>query len=245
MRARPELAILGSAVFTFCDNSLGRLAAPLVQPDSLRWAALFSSPFLHPTVVFDRDQFERAGLAYDESFDESEDHELWVRALGSLRGANLVAPLTLYRVHPEQASQRHRPRQRELQRRVAFGAINAWYPELALTVEEAEQIWAVGAGESVAPEKERGAVEGLLALLDLFPASATPAARREVTRSVARLLARRALSSPSASKFTLLRAIKLDPLLAVPRGAKRSLALRHARSDARNRLQDLSSVAPS
>ena len=245
MRARPELAVLGSAVFTFSDNSLGRVAAPFVEPDSVRWAALFSSPFLHPTVVFDKDQFERAGLAYDESFDESEDYQLWVRALGSLRGANLAAPLTLYRVHPGQASQLHRPRQRELQRRVACDAITTWLPELGLTVEQAEQIWAVGAGEALSPEEERGAVVAFLALLDRFSASAAPAARREVSRSVARLLARRALTFRSASTFTLLRAIELDPLLAVPRGAMRSIALRQARSEATNLLRDLGSVAPS
>ena len=80
--------------------------------------------------------------------------------------------------------------------------IIAWFPELGLTVEQAEQIWAVGAGAPLPPEDERGAVGGFLALLDLFSASAAPAARREVTRSVARLLARRAppLDPPRRSR---------------------------------------------
>ena len=53
---------------------------------AVRWHAHFSSPFLHPTVVFDRELLERHGLRYDERFGESEDYDLWARLLDVERG---------------------------------------------------------------------------------------------------------------------------------------------------------------
>ena len=85
----------------------------------VRWAALFSSPFFHPTVLVERDVLERHELRYDTSFDESEDYELWSRLLEVADGDNVPDPLVLYRVHPAQASQRRRELQRECQLRVA------------------------------------------------------------------------------------------------------------------------------
>ena len=58
-----------------------------VRP-SVRWAALFSSPFFHPTVLVERDVLERHALRYDTSFEESEDYELWSRLLDVADGDN-------------------------------------------------------------------------------------------------------------------------------------------------------------
>ena len=66
---------------------------------AVRWAALFSSPFFHPTVLVERDVLERHGLRYDPSFAESEDYDLWSRLLDVADGDNLPEPLVLYRVH--------------------------------------------------------------------------------------------------------------------------------------------------
>ena len=46
---------------------------------ALRWHALFSSPFFHPTVLVDREVLDRYGLRYDPAFLESEDYDLWTR----------------------------------------------------------------------------------------------------------------------------------------------------------------------
>ena len=56
---------------------------------AIRWAALFSSPFFHPTVVVDRAVLERHGLRYDTSFAESEDYDLWTRLLDVADGDNV------------------------------------------------------------------------------------------------------------------------------------------------------------
>ena len=103
------------------------------------WAALFSSPFFHPTVLVERDVLERHALRYDTSFEESEDYELWSRLLDVADGDNVPDPLVLYRVHPRQASQRRRELQRECQLRVARRVIAAVAPALAST--EVELAW--------------------------------------------------------------------------------------------------------
>src|SRR6185503_15422971 len=127
------------------DGSLGTLHRLAHGPRAVRWAALFSSPFFHSTVLIDRSVLGRNGLRYDTSFEESEDFDLWSRLLEHADGDNLSDPLVLYRVHAEQASQRRRELQRECQLRVARRAIGAVAPSLSR--DEVELAWRLGAGE--------------------------------------------------------------------------------------------------
>ena len=89
----------------------------------LRWHALFSSPFFHPTVLVDREVLDRHGLRYDPTFEESEDYDLWARLFEHADGDNLSEPLVLKRVHPGQASLRRRDVQESFRRRVALREI--------------------------------------------------------------------------------------------------------------------------
>ena len=126
LRSSPRVGVLGSAVLEIDDgNRVGRLHQMPTGAGAVRWAALFSSPFFHPSVLVDRDLLERNGLRYDTSFEESEDYELWSRLLDVADGDNLPDPLVLYRVHAAQASQRRRELQRECQLRVARRRIAA------------------------------------------------------------------------------------------------------------------------
>jgi hypothetical protein len=92
----------------------------------LRWHALFSSPFFHPTVLVDREVLDARGLRYDPTFEESEDYDLWTRLFQHADGDNLREPLVLKRVHPGQASQRRRDVQERFQRRVALREIERY-----------------------------------------------------------------------------------------------------------------------
>ena len=96
MRAHPEVAVLG----TRCWTSTIRVASAVstrchVGFAEVRWAALFSSPYFHPTVLIDRAVLERHGLRYDAGFEQSEDYELWTRLLAVAEGDNLPEPLVL------------------------------------------------------------------------------------------------------------------------------------------------------
>jgi hypothetical protein len=160
LRSDSRLGIVGSAVLELDDaDRVGQLHVMPTGSAEVRWAALFSSPFFHPTVVVDRQVLDRQGLRYDTGYAESEDYELWTRLLAVADGDNLPEPHVLYRVHPGQASQRRRPLQRDLQLRVALREIARVAPEL--TREDAELAWSVGVGE-VDPERTDVEEIGLL-----------------------------------------------------------------------------------
>jgi glycosyltransferase involved in cell wall biosynthesis len=123
-RLRGGTAVIGTAV-TDIDES-GRKGGTHVMPTGavpLRWHALFSSPFFHPTVLVDREVLDAHGLRYDPTFEESEDYDLWTRLFQIADGDNLREPLVLKRVHAGQASLSRRDVQESFRRRVALREI--------------------------------------------------------------------------------------------------------------------------
>ncbi|MGE5691937.1 MAG: glycosyltransferase family 2 protein, partial [Pseudomonadota bacterium] len=146
-RARADgLAVVGSAILELdAVGSTHRLHPMPRTPAEVRWHALFSSPFFHPSVLVDRRVLAEHGLGYDETFDESEDYDLWARVLRHADGANLPRPLLLYRVHEGQATRRRRDVQRDFQRRVAFRELSHVAPELDAAA--LEGAWRLGTGE--------------------------------------------------------------------------------------------------
>ncbi len=190
LRSTPTAAVIGSAVMEL--DVAGRVGSPHSMPVGatvVRWAALFSSPFFHPTVVVERDVLERHSLRYDPSFEESEDYDLWSRLLDVAEGDNLPDPLVLYRVHSEQASQRRRELQRECQLRVARAAIGREAPDLS--PEGSELAWRVGVAEPIAAGEASAAADAYLELLGAFEArwgrGARPRAARDLMRLASRL----------------------------------------------------------
>jgi glycosyltransferase involved in cell wall biosynthesis len=150
IRSDPELAVVGSAVVDLDEH--GRRGRRHVMPSGarpLRWLALFSSPFFHPTVLVDREALETHELRYDPDFLESEDYDLWTRLFEFADGDNLHEPLVLKRVHAGQASQRRRDVQESFQRRVALREIGRVAPDV-----NAEAAWRVGARRSGGSRKE-------------------------------------------------------------------------------------------
>ena len=126
-RLRGRTAVVGSAVVDL--DECGARGQTHVMPSGaipLRWHALFSSPFFHPTVLVDRETLDRHGLRYDTSFDESEDYDLWTRLFEHADGDNVPDALVLKRAHPAQASIRRRDVQVSFQRRVALREIGRY-----------------------------------------------------------------------------------------------------------------------
>jgi glycosyltransferase involved in cell wall biosynthesis len=141
LSVQPAVAAVGTAVVDLDEH--GRRGRTHVMPRGarpLRWQALFSSPFFHPTVLVDRDMLDAHGLRYDPSFLESEDYDLWTRLFEFADGDNLPQPLVLKRVHPAQASQRRSDVQQSFQQRVARREIGRVAPGV-----DAERAWRVGA----------------------------------------------------------------------------------------------------
>ena len=208
----PPVAVLGGAALEL--DGAGRPGALHLMPAgpaAVRWAALFSSPFFHPSVLVEREVLDEHGLRYDAEYLESEDYDLWTRLLAVADGDNLPVPLVLYRVHEGQASRRRRDLQRELQLRVALREIARVAPEL--TPEQAELAWRVGAGEAIVDVDLDDAAAASIELVRAFERT-QPGDPRPARESAARALARVAARSRGSARGRVLReALRLDPLL--------------------------------
>jgi glycosyltransferase involved in cell wall biosynthesis len=206
IRSAPAAAVVGSAVLELAADRIGTLHVMPTGVTDVRWAALFSSPFFHPTVLVERAVLEGHALRYDTSFEESEDYELWSRLLDVADGDNLAHPLVLYRVHPEQASQRRRELQRECQLRVARRMIAEVAPDHSSR--ELELAWRIGVAELIAADDVEAAVDAYLGLVDAFEQRAGPDFRPRAARDVLRV----AQSASGAARARITgHALRLDP----------------------------------
>jgi GT2 family glycosyltransferase len=160
IRGTPPVGIVGSGVVDLdVDNHQGSTHLMPTGARALRWLALFSSPFFHPTVLVDRELLDTHGLRYDPAFLESEDYDLWTRLFAFADGDNIRDALVLKRVHPRQASQHRAELQESFQRQVALREIRRVAPDV-----DAELAWRVGARKRPPP----GARKAFLRLLAAF-----------------------------------------------------------------------------
>ncbi len=209
LAVRAGHAVLGSGVIELRPDGPGPVHLMPSGPDAVRWAALFSAPFFHPSVLLDRDVLDRHALRYDTRFLESEDFDLWARALAVADGDNLQEPLLLYRRHPEQASERRSELQCSFQREIALRAIQAVAPEL--TEERADLAWRLGAGIPLPEERVDEAADALEELAERF-GKASPSRARAARRGAARALARGATRVQAPARRKLLwRSLRLWP----------------------------------
>lgn len=186
IRSAPSVAIVGTGMIDL--HPAGRLGSVHRMPTGLRavrWAALFSSPFFHSTVLLDRAVLERHGLRYDVSYEESEDYDLWARLLSVAEGDNIGEALVLYRKHQAQASTVHAALQRTCRLRVALREIAALAP--ALDARRAELAWRAGSG---LPILDTETSDATLALIELVSAFEERHGGREARRAAAWSLAR-------------------------------------------------------
>ena len=233
LRANPSLGVLGTSALTIDENDrFGRLLEMPRGPLSVRWSALFGAPFVHPSVVFDRALFERHALTYDPAFLESEDYDLWTRALEFAGGDNLRRPLVLYRVHGAQASQRRRDLQVRFQESVALRTMRLTLP--AHEADDAE----LGAAWRFVMHGDGAGVEPYFRLVDAFTSQFRSRFGLSAVRSsAARTAARRLAGDRRLLMQQLPRILHLDPMLgadALGARARRScvaaLARRRSRS---------------
>ncbi|MFM8751431.1 glycosyltransferase family 2 protein [Rhabdaerophilum sp.] len=91
---REGLAICGTGAEKFGVEE-GRIVSPGKGREIIN-AFLGSNPFVHPTVMFDRQRLP-AKLAYDATFRCEEDYELWSRILTEFNCGNLPGSGLFYR----------------------------------------------------------------------------------------------------------------------------------------------------
>jgi glycosyltransferase involved in cell wall biosynthesis len=98
LEAHPEVGILGGGCVKIDEKGgcIGQRQMP--QSDlQIRWVSLLGNPFIHPTVMIRRSFLITMGLKYDETFETTQDYDLWTRVLNYTCGANLGEPIIQYR----------------------------------------------------------------------------------------------------------------------------------------------------
>lgn len=106
----PEIALLGTGA-DLMGAARGHYMSPAGH-EAIVDAFLTGNPFIHPTVAFRRQLFDRGLVRYTEGLPTEEDYELWSRLLPQVRAANIDKRLIKYRIH-DANNQRH-PSKREI-----------------------------------------------------------------------------------------------------------------------------------
>lgn len=112
LERHPQVAVLGTQA-RFIDAD-GRPVRRSFWPKStsyggIRWQLMFDSPFVHASVMFRRSVIWSRLAGYDETFDTSQDFELWTRAMvAGCEMRNLPSTLIDFRLHDQSASARYR-----------------------------------------------------------------------------------------------------------------------------------------
>jgi glycosyltransferase involved in cell wall biosynthesis len=167
MKAKPGLGVVGAGIRDLdADGQSGRVHLMPRGAGALRWHALFSSPFFHPTVLVDRELLERHALRYDPTFLESEDYDLWTRVFEFAEGDNLREVLVDKRVHPGQASLRRGELQQSFQRQIALREIARIAPHLSAA--DADLAWRLATTQTMPDGSRQQAGRALVALLAAF-----------------------------------------------------------------------------
>jgi len=102
----PELGLLGSNIERINRHSRYTPWRPRVSNMPLTHTEihaqmLFRNPMYHPTIMVRRAALDQAGLQfkYDDTFDTTQDYELWARLIQKVKFANIAEPLVQYRTH--------------------------------------------------------------------------------------------------------------------------------------------------
>jgi hypothetical protein len=107
LEAHPKVGACGTWVRMFSD-SWHRDRRLEANPERMHCSLLMFNVLSDPSVMMRRELFLRHGLTYDETFQNSQDYELWTRASLLFTLGNVREVLLLYRVHPEQVGRQQR-----------------------------------------------------------------------------------------------------------------------------------------
>ena len=135
------------------------------SPEELRAAFLFQNTICHPTVLAKREVFEE--FRYRDSYELSEDYDLFARSAARFQLANLPQVLLHYRRHATQATQARRSKMETIACRIRLEALRA--AGLNPSAEEQRIHNMIRAPKSIHSEADLQAIEAwLLQLLEVF-----------------------------------------------------------------------------
>ena len=174
LRKHAEVGIVGTGciVIDEAGEKIGEERFPASDLE-IRWMSLLNNPFLHPSVMFRRDVLVQHQLAYDPSFQATQDYELWTRLLEHTQAANLQECLMTYRISRASITGKQRGTQLSNHDTVALRTIRRACPDFSIAQEQVHCLREAFAG-GLLPKQEREVPQVKLAglYLDLLAAFA-------------------------------------------------------------------------
>ena len=218
----PEVGILGGACWQVDEQGRPLRLHRCPGTDlEIRWAGLFTNPFVHSTVMLRRDALLQNKLNYDEGFSTAQDYDLWTRVLRHCQGANLPEPLIRYLIR-EGVTRQNRQQQLLNAFEIATRTLRQELPEFTATAEEIRRLidffylsWGKLPGET---RCWRETVSLYWSLLDVF---ATKHPNRRLIRKLRQTQARQILGAlrqrgfPNGWLATVFQILRANPLIPV------------------------------
>jgi glycosyltransferase involved in cell wall biosynthesis len=94
LESHADISIVGS--LCKINGSRIRKTRNAKTPNGIRFESFFCCPYVHPTVMWRKSDFEKLNLYYEKL--NGEDYELWTRTVFKLKGFNLQKYLLNYRI---------------------------------------------------------------------------------------------------------------------------------------------------
>ena len=103
LEENPEYSLVGSWAKIIPSNNVIKLPQDIKVMDLLA-----DCMFIHPSIMFNKADFEKFKLQYETGFEYAEDYCLYANAVKHLKMTNLQEVLLDYRVYPENSSSKNR-----------------------------------------------------------------------------------------------------------------------------------------
>ncbi len=137
LESHPGIGVVGSDALLIDGRGIDLRRSSKPQEDlELRWTALWSTPFLHSTVMMRRDVLEEHNLAYDPAYRTAQDLDLWYRLLQVTKGANMPEALVKRRWHHEAISVRNVGQQKSDRNDILRKNMNGFLGEEVMSLED-------------------------------------------------------------------------------------------------------------
>lgn len=103
LEENPEYSLIGSWAKIIPSKNIIKLPQDIKIMDLLA-----DCMFIHPSIMFNKADFEKFNIRYESGFDYVEDYCFYARAIKCLKMTNLQEVLLDYRVYPENSSSKNR-----------------------------------------------------------------------------------------------------------------------------------------
>lgn len=103
LEENPEYSLVGSWAKIIPSKNIIKLPQDIKIMDLLA-----NCMFIHPSIMFNKADFEKFNLQYETGFEYAEDYCLYANAVKHLKMTNLQEVLLDYRVYPENSSSKNR-----------------------------------------------------------------------------------------------------------------------------------------